>query len=86
MPRFPSNPGSDTTQEGLAPSQIQTYILFSLEPEEVIFWIFSWPSSVLSSVSCLVSSSLFLDHNWPALTFPEDCDNFLVSRGFNRDA
>jgi hypothetical protein len=23
-----------------------------------------------------VRSSLFLDHNWPALTFPEDCDMF----------
>ena len=39
----------------------------------------SWPSSVFSSPSCLVSSSLFLDHNWPALTLPEDFD-MMVSR------
>jgi hypothetical protein len=32
----------------------------------------SWPSSVLSSPNCLVSSSLFLDHNWPALTLDVD--------------
>jgi hypothetical protein len=55
-----------------------TYILVSLVPEETIFWMRSWPSSVLSSPSCLVSSSLFLDHNWPALTLPEDFD-ILVS-------
>ena len=56
-----------------------TYILVSLVPDETIFWMRSWPSSVLSSPSCLVSSSLFLDHNWPALTLPEDFE-ILVSQ------
>ena len=49
-----------------------TYILVSLLPEDTIFWMRSWPSSVLSSPNCLVSSSLFLDHNWPALTLEVD--------------
>ena len=58
---------------GEAVGRRSTYILVSLVPEETIFWMRSWPSSVLSSPSCLVRSSLDLVHNWPALTFPEDC-------------
>lgn len=50
------------------------HILFSLVPEEAIFWMRSWPSSVFSSPRVLVSSSLFLDHSWPALILLEDCD------------
>lgn len=53
--------------------QVSAHILFSLVPEEAIFWMRSWPSSVFSSPRVLVSSSLFLDHNWPALIFAEDC-------------
>lgn len=44
-------------------SRLKTYIRFSFEPDEVIFWIRSWPSSVFSSVSCFSSSSLLLGHN-----------------------
>lgn len=53
---------------------LQTYILFSLVPEEAIFWIRSWPSSVLSSPRVLVKSSLFFDHKLPALILLVDCD------------
>lgn len=55
--------------------RVSAHILFSLVPEEAIFWMRSWPSSVLSSPRVLVSSSLFLDHSWPALIFAEDCNN-----------
>lgn len=54
--------------------QASAHILFSLVPEEAIFWMRSWPSSVFSSPRVLVSSSLFLDHSWPALIFAEDCN------------
>lgn len=51
------------------------YILFSLVPDDTIFWIRSWPSSVLRSASCFARSSLFFDHSGPALTlFEEDYD------------
>lgn len=53
---------------------LRAYILFSLEPEEAIFWIRSWPSSVLSSPRVLVRSSLFFDHKLPALILLVDCD------------
>lgn len=53
---------------------LSAHILFSLVPEEAIFWMRSWPSSVFSSPRVLVSSSLFLDHSWPALILLEDCD------------
>lgn len=49
-----------------------THILVSLEPLEVIFWMRSWPSSVFSSPNCLRRSSLFFDHNAPALILPDD--------------
>lgn len=55
--------------------RVSAHILFSLVPEEAIFWMRSWPSSVFSSPRVLVSSSLFLDHSWPALIFAEDCNN-----------
>lgn len=48
-------------------AQVFAHILFSLVPEEAIFWIRSWPSSVLSSPRVLVRSSRFFDHSWPAL-------------------
>lgn len=54
--------------------RVSAHILFSLVPEEAIFWMRSWPSSVFSSPRVLVSSSLFLDHSWPALILLEDCD------------
>lgn len=54
--------------------RVPAHILFSLVPEEAIFWMRSWPSSVFSSPRVLVSSSLFLDHSWPALILLEDCD------------
>lgn len=60
------------------------HILFSLVPEEAIFWIRSWPSSVLSSPRVLVRSSRFFDHSWPALILLEDCD--IVSDGFARSS
>jgi hypothetical protein len=52
--------------------RVSAYILFSLVPDEAIFWMRSWPSSVFSSPRVLVSSSLFFDHSWPALIFAED--------------
>lgn len=50
------------------------YIFCSLAPEEVTCWMRSWDSSVLSSPSCLLSSSLFFPHSWAALTLVVDCD------------
>lgn len=50
-----------------------TYMRLSLEPDEAIFWMRSWPSSVLSSPSCFISSSLFLPQRGPALTLAVDC-------------
>ena len=52
-----------------------TYMRLSLEPDEAIFWMRSWPSSVLSSPSCFISSSLFLPQRGPALTLAVDCDD-----------
>lgn len=49
-----------------------TYILVSLVPDEATFWMRSWPSSVLSSASCLVKSSLLLSQSWPVLTLVDD--------------
>lgn len=54
--------------------RVSAHILFSLVPEEAIFWMRSWPSSVFSSPRVLKRSSLFLDHSWPALILLEDCD------------
>lgn len=54
--------------------RVVAHILFSLVPEEAIFWIRSWPSSVLSSPRVLVRSSRFFDHSWPALILLLDCN------------
>lgn len=51
---------------------VVAYILFSLLPEEVIFWMRSWPRSVLSSDRVLVSSSLLLFQSSPLLTLEVD--------------
>lgn len=48
------------------------HILVSLVPDETIFWMRSWPSSVLSSASCFVKSSLLLSQSWTALTLLDD--------------
>lgn len=51
---------------------VQTYIRFSLEPDDVIFAILNWPNSVFSSVNCFARSSLFFAQRVPALTFAVD--------------
>lgn len=63
-----------------------THILVSFdEAPPAIFWTRSWPSSVLRSSSCLVSSSLFLPQRVEDLTRAVDDCNGLLAREWSRE-
>jgi hypothetical protein len=56
---------------------VWSYILVSFdEAPPAIFWTRSWPSSVLSSSSCLVRSSFDLPQSWEDLT--RAVDDYIV--------